>query len=54
MKITMEHEGNTYSVEERQAITVSDALELIERLLICAGFSIKRDSLNVDDNVDDE
>lgn len=47
MKLTIEHEGNIYSVEEKKAITISEALELIERLLICAGYSIERDSLDV-------
>ena len=47
MKLTMEHEGNTYSAEDKDTVTLSEALELIERLLICAGFSIERDSLDV-------
>lgn len=48
MKLTLEdHEGNSYSVENKNAVTIGDALELIERLLICAGFSIERDSLDV-------
>lgn len=48
MKITMEHEGGTYSVDEPEVITLDSALELIERLLTCAGFSIKSESLRID------
>lgn len=46
MKISMEHAGAVYSAQENVE-TLSDALELIERLLICAGFSVEIGSLDV-------
>lgn len=47
MKLTLENENGIYTAEEKEAITIGDALELIERLLIAAGFQIERDSLDI-------
>ena len=53
MKITMEHEGGTYSVEEDEVVSVEGALELLERLLICAGFSIQPGTLELREEKDE-
>lgn len=38
MKITIEHEGQTCSVYNPEAVTIMEALELCERALFAAGF----------------
>lgn len=46
MKITLQNENGTYSAEE-SGDTLTEVLELIERLVIAAGFSVEVGSLEI-------
>jgi hypothetical protein len=41
MKVTIEHESMTASVEDKEGITIDDALALCGQVLIAVGFSFK-------------
>ena len=42
MKITIEHEGLKAVLEDESAVDITDALDMIERALVQAGFMEKR------------
>ena len=49
MKVTIEHEGLTASVEDPKAVTLAEALDLIEYTLRGIGFNIEMETLTVRD-----
>lgn len=42
MRITIEHQGMKVFVEDEEAVDITDALDMVEELLIKAGFMVPR------------
>lgn len=54
MKLTLENENGVYSAQEgKDEATLAEVLELVERLLIVAGYSVKAGTLDVKESLDE-